>query len=242
MASKPPPTSQHGRLAQETREGFVADASRAMTEISSAVQERLSILVSEAAPSREMQGRRDAWTFYQRAKTGWRDETVRSWQKALKPPAAPVTTDFQDLDSLQLVGTEVVENKILASRLVLRVMDKVSAELDDLRLRIRYLEGSEELGRHDIFRPEVLVLLMVEQWAAAGMPSGSWPLVNDVVQALVAQRLKQAYNKSNEFLIGHGVMPTIELKDRVRRATTQGGGARSLSDVIHNLKWNARNV
>ena len=229
MASKPPPTSQHGRLAQETREGFVADASRAMTEISSAVLERLSILVSEAAPSREMQIRRDAWTFYQRAKTGWHDETVRGWQKALKPPAAPATTDFQDIDSLQLVGTEVVENKILASRLVLRVMDKVSSELDDLRLRIKYLEGSEELGRHDIFRPEVLVLMMVEQWAAAGMPSGSWPLVNDVVQALVAQRLKQAYSKSNEFLIGQGVMPTIELKDRVRRATSQGGGARSPS-------------
>ncbi len=197
-----------------------------MTEIISAVQERLSVLVNEAAPSREMQVRRDAWTFYQRAKTGWRDETVKGWQQALQPPATFAKTDLQDIDSLQLVGTEVVENKILASRLVLRVMDKVSAELDDLRLRIKYLEGSEELGRHDIFRPEVLVLLMVEQWAAAGMPSGSWPLVNDVVQSLMSERLKHAYNKSNGFLIEQGVMPTIELKDRVRRATTQGGGSR----------------
>jgi hypothetical protein len=106
------------------------------------------------------------------------------------------------------------------------VMDKVSAELDDLRLRIRYLEDSEDLGRHDIFRPEVLVLLMVEQWAAAGMPSGSWPLVNETVQALLSERLKQAYSKSNQFLIEQGVMPTIELKDRVRRATAQGGGSR----------------
>jgi len=226
MASKPPPSSRHGRVAQETRERFVADAGRAMTEIISAVQERLSVLVNEAAPSREMQVRRDAWTFYQRAKTGWRDETVKGWQQALQPPATFAKTDLQDIDSLQLVGTEVVENKILASRLVLRVMDKVSAELDDLRLRIKYLEGSEELGRHDIFRPEVLVLLMVEQWAAAGMPSGSWPLVNDVVQSLMSERLKYAYNKSNGFLIEQGVMPTIELKDRVRRATTQGGGSR----------------
>ena len=197
-----------------------------MTEIASAVQERLNVLVNEAAPSREMQVRRDAWTFYQRAKTSWRDETVKGWQQALQPPAAFAKTDLQDIDSLELLGTEVVENKILASRLVLRVMDKVSAELDDLRLRIKYLEGSEELGRHDIFRPEVLVLLMVEQWAAAGMPSGSWPLVNDVVQSLVSERLKHAYHKSNEFLIEQGVMPTIELKDRVRRATTQGGGSR----------------
>jgi hypothetical protein len=197
-----------------------------MTEIASAVQERLSVLVNEAAPSREMQVRRDAWTFYQRAKTGWRDETVKGWQKALQPPAEFAKTDLQDINSLQLVGTDVVENKILASRLVLRVMDKVSTELDDLRLRIRYLEGSEDLSRHDILRPEVLVLLMVEQWAAAGMPSGSWPLVNEVVQAMMSERLKQAYNKSNGFLIEQGVMPTIELKDRVRRATTQGGGYR----------------
>jgi hypothetical protein len=197
-----------------------------MTEIASAVQERLNVLVNEAVPSREMQARRDAWTFYQRAKTSWRDETVKGWQNALQPPAAFAKTDLQDIDSLQLVGTEVVENKILASRMVLRVMDKVSAELDDLRLRIRYLEDSEDLGRHDIFRPEVLVLLMVEQWAAAGMPSGSWPLVNETVQALLSERLKQAYSKSNQFLIEQGVMPTIELKDRVRRATAQGGGSR----------------
>jgi hypothetical protein len=31
----------------------------------------------------------------------------------------------------------VVENKIMSSRLVLRVMDKVSSELDDLRLRMQ---------------------------------------------------------------------------------------------------------
>ena len=218
-----PSSSQRTRLAQQSRERFVADAGRAMTEIASAVQERLTVLVGEAAPSREAQARRDAWTFFQKAKTPWRDATLRGWQKALQPPVAFAKTDFQDIDALQLVGTEVVENKILASRLVLRVMDKVSAELDDLRLRIRHLEGSEELERHDILRPEVLVLQMVEQWSAAGMPTGSWPLVNDVVQGLLSERLKHAYSKCNEFLIEQGVMPTIELKDRVRRSTTQGG-------------------
>ena len=225
MASRPP-TPQRSRLAQEARERFVADAGRAMTEIASAAQERLHVLVDEAAPSREMQVRRDAWIFFQKARLNWRDATVKGWQKALEPPAEFAKTDLQDIDSLQLVGTDVVENKILASRLVLRVMDKVSTELDDLRLRVKYLENSDDLGRDDILRPEVLVLLMVEQWATAGMPSGSWPLVNDVVQGLLSERLRQAYKKGNEFLIERGVMPTIELKDRVRRATTQGGGSR----------------
>ena len=230
MASRPP-SPQRARLAQETRERFVADAGRAMTEIAGAAQERLSVLVNEAAPSREMQVRRDAWTFFQRARTSWRDATVTGWQKALLPVEATAQafakSDLQDIDALQLVGTDVVENRILASRLVLRVMDKVSSERDDLRLRIRGLEHTEELDRNDILRPEALVLLLIEQWAGAGMPSGSWPLVNDVVQTLLAERLNQAYHKANQFLIESGVMPTIEFKDRVRRAAAQPSAARA---------------
>jgi len=221
MASARPPSSQRSRLTQDTRERFVADAGRVMTEIYGAVQEKLSVLVNEAAPSREMQVRRDAWTFYQRTKVQWRDGTLRGWQQAMVPASNFARTDLQDIDALQLVGTDVVENKILASRLVLRVMDKVNAELDDLRLRIRYVENTADLERGDVLRPEVLVLVLVEQWAAAGMPSGSWPLINDVVQTLLAERLKQAYLKANRYLIEHGVMPVIELKDRVKRAAPQ---------------------
>ena len=226
MAFKPS-SSQHSRLAQETRERFVADARRTMVEIAGAVQERLSVLMGEAGSSRDMQARRDAWTFYQRTRNIWQEGTTSGWQKALQPVSAFAKTDLQvmDIDGLQLVGTEVVENKIISSRLVLRVMDKVSAELDDLRLRIRFLENTEELDRADILRPEVLVLVLVEQWAAAGRPSGSWPLINAVVQALLAERLKQAYHRANENLIERGVMPTIDLKDRVRRSSSQGGGA-----------------
>jgi hypothetical protein len=62
----------------------------------------------------------------------------------------------------------------------------------------------------------VLVLLMVEQWANSGMPGDSWAMVNDVVQKLLIERLKTAYASANEVLIKKGVMPTIELKDRVK--------------------------
>ena len=224
MASEPPSTP-HSRVAQETRERFVADARRTMGEVVAAVQERLSVLMGEAVSSREMQVRRDAWTFYQRARNGWLEGTIQGWQKSLHPVSASAKADLEsaDFDGLQLVGTEVVENKIISSRLVLRVLDKVSSELDDLRLRIRFLENTDELDRADILRPEVLVLVLVEQWAAAGMPSGSWPLVNDVVQSLLAERLKQAYHRANEYLIERGIMPRIDFKDRVRRSPSQGG-------------------
>jgi hypothetical protein len=215
MASNPS-FAQRAQLASETRKRFVADAGRAMAEVSAAVQERLLALMSEAAPMREMQVRRDAWDFYQRARTPWLDGTLKQWQKALLPPTATASIRL-DADALQLVGTEVVENKILASRLVLGVVEKVIAELDDLRVRMKLLEGNKELESHDVLRPEVLILQMVEQWAVAGMQRDTWPLVHDTVQRLLTERLKKAYEQCNEFLIKQGVLPTIELSDRVKR-------------------------
>ncbi len=217
--------AQRGRLAQETRERFVADAGRAMVELCAAVQDRLTTLLNEAAPSRELQIRRDVWTFYQRCRANWLDGTKRVWHEALNPDKVVKPKPVLELGSFELVGNEVVENKIVASRLVLGVMEKVSGQLDDLRLRIKYLENSEELEGNDILRPEVLVLLMVEQWAVAGMPRDAWPMVNDVVHRVLTERLKDAYTKCNEFLIKQGVMPTIELKDRVKRAPSGAGRA-----------------
>ena len=227
-----PSSSQRRRVAREARALFVADVVRTMTEVVAAVQARLRALVDEAAPSREAQVRRDAWTFYQRNKTVWRDSTVHAWSRAVESLPTNVKTDPQDINALELVGTDVVENRILASRLVLRVMDKVSSELDDLRLRIRLLEDSEDLERNDVLRPEVLVLILVEQWASSGMPSGSWPLVNDVVQTLLSERLKQAYQKCNRALIEQGVMPTIELKDRVKRIPSPEIKARAFPTIL----------
>lgn len=220
----PPSFAQRVQLAQETRKRFVADASRAMVELGTAVQERLTTLMNEAAPSREMQSRRDAWTFYQRHRAAWVDGTVKDWQAALKPAVSAPKSSLEG--GLELVGTDVVENKILASRLVLGVMEKVSPELNDLRVRIKFLEGLEDLEGHDILRPEVSVLLMIEQWANAGMPRDSWPMVNDVAHKLLTERFKQAYANCNDFLIKQGVLPTIELKDRVKRVPSATPRAR----------------
>lgn len=188
-----------------------------MVELGTTVQERLTALMNEAAPSREMQDRRDAWTFYQRHRTAWVDGTLKDWQAALTPSIAAPKANVLD-GGFELLGTDVVENKILASRLVLGVMDKVSAEFNDLRVRIRFLEGSQDLESQDILRPEALILLMIERWASAGLPRDAWSMVNDVVHKLLGERVKQAYANCNEFLIKQGVLPTIELADRVKRA------------------------
>jgi len=212
--------AQRIQLAQETRKRFLAEAGRAMVELGVAARQRLTELMNEAAPSRDMQNRRDAWTLYQSCQTAWVEGTLTAWQAALKP-AVVASKGATDSD-LELVGTEVVEDKIMASRLVLSVVEKVSDELNDLRVRIKLLEGTQDLQDHDIFRPEVLLLLMIEQWALAGMPRDAWPLVNEVARTLLTQRINQAYANANALLIKQGVLPTIELKDRVRRIPSAG--------------------
>ncbi len=206
------------QFARALRERFLAEAGQAMSEIGVAVLDQITTLMDAPANARESQERRDVWMAYKKCRPLWLEGTMKVWRECLDPPTKKKAAD-PEMMGLQLVGTEVVENKILASRMVMAVMEKVNSQLEDLRLRMQFLEGTEELALNDLLRPEVLVLLMVEQWANSGMPGDSWAMVNDVVQKLLIERLKAAYASANDVLIKKGVMPTIELKDRVKAPT-----------------------
>jgi len=222
MAAGPALTSRL-QLTRALRERFLAEAVTAVQALGAAVQERLTALLDEPTNSREAQLRRDIWTAYKQCRPLWLEGTTRAWRECLEPPAARPSHGLAPV-RLELVGTDVVENKILASRMVLAVNERVLPQLEDLRIRIKFLEGTEDLDGHDLLRPEVLVLLLVEQWSRAGMSGESWPMVTEVVQRLLIEHLTRAYQHANELLVSKGVMPSIELKDRVRmpvRATGQ---------------------
>ncbi|MCZ8295237.1 MAG: DUF1631 family protein [Hylemonella sp.] len=226
---------QRMQLAEKTRQRFLGDVEKILVELSGLVQDRLTTLLNEKGTTRDMQSRRDAWMLYQKQRGPWIDSTMKVWQDSLKSPAGKKAEKKEELGlagdgGLSLVGTDAVEDKIISSRLVLAVVEKMSGELDDLRVRIKTLESRDDLEGHDILRPEVLILLMIEQWTTIGMPRESWLMVNDVVQKQLTEKLKSAYANANEFLIQQGVMPTIDLKDRVKRAAvgrrppSAGGG------------------
>ncbi len=214
---------QRMQLAGQVRKHFLGDAEKVLVELGGIVQDRLTNLMNESGTTRDMQSRRDAWMLYQKQRDPWIDGTMKIWQESLKGPPGKKSEKKNELSfegdgGLSLMGTDAVENKILASRLVLAVVEKMGSELDDLRVRVKTLESRDDLEGHDILRPEVLILLMIEQWTTCGMPRESWPMVNDVVQKYLIEKLKKAYANGNEFLIQQGVMPTIDLKDRVKRA------------------------
>jgi hypothetical protein len=125
------------------------------------------------------------------------------------------------------MGNDVMEDKILASRLALRLLDFASWELNDLRLRIQSLEGIPELHKQDILRPEVLAQHLVEQWSLAALPRETWIAVQADIQKEMGEHLLETYHATNEFLVQQGVMAEIDLRPLVKRtpSAVTGPGA-----------------
>ncbi|WP_225782152.1 DUF1631 family protein [Xenophilus sp. Marseille-Q4582] len=222
------------QIARQTRERFVATTETALEAVALAIRERLTQQSAETKTAREMQALRDHLIAYRGAETSWVSLARLQWRKALADSQAGATTAAGGLSlRLELVGDEVVENNILSSRLALAIQDKANFDLNDLRLRIQYLERKDDLDAKDVFKPETLSKLLVEQWQAAGMSRELWTAVRDLLHAKVAEAATAAYKDANAFLVSQGVMPEIDLKRLVRRPIagpgsqpgTLGGGA-----------------
>lgn len=199
------------QLMQQVRQRLVAQAVAAMNALQPKVLDALIELMDQAAPSREMQLRRDAWMLYQSAKGKWVDGTVKAWQKAMSAPVTQkkVSNSLKGL-SLELESTDAVENKIAASKLALALMEKAAQEVNDLRKRLKFLNSGRALSEADIVHPEVLLLPVVEQWEASGLPRDAWALVSPAVQKHLNDHLQKAYEQCNALLIDQGVIPDIE--------------------------------
>ncbi len=223
-ASTPSGTS----LARQVREQFVAHAAGVLSGMSTAIAERLVVLVDQSENTRDAQLRRDALMAYHKLNSDWTRGTVSAWRKSLARPA-PHAQGRNESTTLALIGNEVVENKILASRLALGMMDKAGTALNELRLRIQKLEATRELVPHDILRPEVMAQLMVDQWTHAGLERFVWVLVQDVVQQHMLETITESYQLANQFLVSQGVLPEIDLKSQIRRSTLSTTAANALA-------------
>jgi hypothetical protein len=220
------PPATGARLARQAREQFVARAQAAIPPMQQAIRSRLGELVETCTSSREMQERRDAMMDFDRKGQAWVQGTVRAWQKAVLPPTATARIRL-DSGALELIGDEVMERKILSSRLALSIGEKATWELNDLRLRMQYLEGGDELADTDVLRPEALCQILVEKWGAAELTAQAWAFVQDVIQRHLLEHVPEAYKLTNEFLVGQGVMRDIDLSKRVRRAVSASGARKA---------------
>jgi hypothetical protein len=209
-------------IGRQTRERFVAEIEATLPEIGRGMLERLQGLADQVGPAREMQIRRDAFMAYQKYYRTWLAGVVKAWRAALVPPTATGRVRLEASMKFELIGDEVVENKILSSRLVQAMQEKVNWELNDLRLRIQQLEDIAEVPGYDILRLEAICQLMVEQWLATGLSRPIWNEVQDIIPKVMTAPLVVAYHNANAYLIQREVMPEIDLKPMLRRAAGAG--------------------
>ena len=213
--------TKNSLLARQARELFTEQAVDGLSDLAKLLGERLSALLDQPASAREMQERRDAWLAFQPASAVWVSGTSAAWKKAQAASSALTPSlsaaSLLDTGKFELMDNEVVEAWILASRVALRLLDFASWELNDLRLRIQNLEGSAELQKDDIFRPEVLARHLVDQWTQAQLSRGLWMLLQDIIQGRLSEHLLEAYHTTNVFLVQQGVMAEIDLRPLVKR-------------------------
>ena len=243
MASSRPPAPDSS-LARRARERFVAELCPVVAPIAQSIEEKLFALADQAGNARDMQIRRDGLVMFQNGRKDWVASVPAAWKSALTPPTATGRIRLE-IKNFELMGDDVVENKILSSRLALSLLDKVNWELNDLRLRVQTLEGSQEFNSFDIFRPEVIAQNMVERWVTGGLSRPIWNIVQDVIQGQLGERLVECYHSANEYLVENGVMEDIDLKPLVRRTpsavTSDNGGNGSGGRGYGNSNNNGNN-
>ncbi len=232
------PPESRTRLARQAREQFVAKAQTAIAPLLQALRSRLSELVETSPSTREMHERRDAQIAFEKVGPAWAQGTNKAWQKAVVPPTATTRVRLESV-GLELIGDDVVEQKILSSRLALAIGEKATWELNDLRLRMQFLEGGDDMASTDVLRPEALAQMLVEQWTAAGISRETWAMVQDVIHKHVIDQVPAAYKLANEFLISQDVMRDIDLSTRVRRGASPPAtrpADRSASDAHQEVR------
>ena len=218
------PIHPQRRLARQVRERMVEGLCTGLSSVDKALMEFLTALMSQTGTQREMQNRRDAWQMYQQSSGGWLRGVTSAWRAALDVAVAtPSGRPGFDL-SFELVDDDVVENKILASRMALTVMERVSSHFESLRLRVQALEGVE-MSATDILRPETVALKMVESWVKAGLPRADLQTIVDPLQRELADLMQKVYQSCNDFLQAQGIQAQQDLRVRINRSPTSGAGA-----------------
>jgi hypothetical protein len=213
------PDQHVSSLAKQARELFVVHVGRVLPELVKAAENRLTAILDQAGPAREMQERRDAWTAFQKSQGMWLNQSRKALQRTLLPRTTSQHSGQLPLTGrLELLAEGAIDDQILASRLAMRVLEQVASELNELRLRIQHLEKRQELPRGDVLLPDVVCRILVDQWLDVQMTREAWSLVQDAISPVLAKSMLEAYKAANEFLVSSGVMKEIDLQALVRRA------------------------
>ncbi|MBR6975398.1 MAG: DUF1631 family protein [Ottowia sp.] len=217
MASTFRPQQQHNRLTHQARSRFVQLLDDVPQELATVIRQQYATLMEgRFSDMRSAQQMSDAQLAFDRSGRRWSEHAQRLWRDALQGRHAELATP-SDLGELELIDDEVVERKIVMLRLASAVTEAAGAELRDARLRVLSLERSDDLPKRDVLRPETMANLLLKSWTDEGLTRAMWLPVSAVVGKALAERMTAAYRSLNEFLVAHGAMEKIDMRQQVRR-------------------------
>ncbi|MGY0201781.1 DUF1631 family protein [Leptothrix sp. BB-3] len=210
-------------LASQARrfyfELLLRELPRAIKAVHQAAREQMSQSGSPELLSR----RRDLVLDLPRLAPRWHQVMVQSLRNAVTPPPpgtprSMTTHNATKASELALVDDDTIELEIVASRMALAIMDKVSWEFSDLRYRMSALERREELDAGDILRPNVVARAAIDGWRAAGLSLENWRTAQSQLHDEFGALVHEGYHETNRWLIGQGVCTDVNLRPFIRRA------------------------
>lgn len=178
---------------------------------------------SSVSATHEMQDWREVWVGFQSSQNAWVQASAKALQQAARksPTGARESSPSSSAPlTFELLSDDVVENKILASRMALAMGETLQPGFEPMRLRIQALEA-QELPSQDMFRAETICLHLIEQWLASGMERKHLLKAVEPLQNALAPLMESEYGILHKLLDAKGVSKAQEAPLRVRR--TEGG-------------------
>jgi len=217
--SPPPP-----ELGAQVRRRFVDVLVQGLPALAEACETQLLTLASQTGTARDMQMHRDAWLGWQQHRKAFVEGLQAAWLRALHlPGAAAPRAEPLDMMNLQLVGDDVLDNQITASRMAQALSERVGAGFQELRGKLQELPRGGDLGADDVLRPETLCQHLIEQWVASGLDREVLLLLSERLKESLAPQIQEAYRQANQWLQQRGVVASDDLRSRVKRAPASPG-------------------
>lgn len=239
------------QLGWQARLRWVHGICQGLPKVAQQLDEFLSSQSSSASVQIDAQAWRDVWQSFQSKKDAWVSASVNALQQAArKPRSASGLASSENVTStsapltFELLSDDVVENKILASRMALTMGETLQPGFDSMRLRIQALEG-QELAAQDMFRVDRICLYLVEQWLACGLERKHLLQVLEPLKTALTPLLESEYSTLHKLLDAKGVSKATDAPLRVRRtesgpstsAMKLGGGVHSGHGSAAEPSW-----
>jgi Protein of unknown function (DUF1631) len=231
-------------LLNDLRSQVYTGICKCITEVSECVRLALIGKLDSTSVIDESLIIRDLWADYKFKGTMWQSLVESEYKSLLPDSGKKQTTTKNSVSKLELLDLQVLEIKILADSSSQPVKEHIHDELSDLILRLDHIERGKTNSNRDLFKPELLVRILVEQWVKAGMLLAGWLLISDAVERILILNLKSTFQSANELLKDKGVLPLIQLTDRFGKATIQKnnniplniGSGKYFCDVVSSSK------